>query len=292
MDLAEANTLLKTEMQQHQLIERGWIGKFDNAKRRFGVCRYGSKHKEISISQPLTILNPESEVRDTILHEIAHALAWEEFGENCGHDERWKAICRRIGARPERCYDDEEVISPDAPWVVCHRETGEIFSSYQRRPKRDFSEVWIRGRKTETLGKLEVRLNPKIYPEGAIEQFDPFILDQFRDEIMTAVQAVSDKYGVNAQALKGSYNTLEYNLSLGFSIKPEDGVDPLEKEFALLAPIFGLSAEDYQREFRGAGGKIYRLIAFKPRNRKYPVIGVNSQGKRFKFTLGVLDEFV
>ena len=38
----------------------------------------------------------EAEIRDTILHEIAHALA----GPEARHGARWKAIARRIDATP------------------------------------------------------------------------------------------------------------------------------------------------------------------------------------------------
>ena len=54
------------------------------------------------------MLNGEYEVTDCILHEIAHALA----GHKAGHGWAWKQVCIRIGAKPERCYDTEEVTQP------------------------------------------------------------------------------------------------------------------------------------------------------------------------------------
>lgn len=45
-------------------------------------------------------------VRDTILHEIAHALA----GHAAGHGPVWKGVCRRIGARPVRCGSEQGVL--------------------------------------------------------------------------------------------------------------------------------------------------------------------------------------
>lgn len=55
----------------------------------------------------MTQLNGEQEVRDTILHEIAHALA-----PRAGHGPKWRAICRQIGAEPKRCYDEKAVVVP------------------------------------------------------------------------------------------------------------------------------------------------------------------------------------
>jgi predicted SprT family Zn-dependent metalloprotease len=92
-------------MQRHGLIDAGWRFRFDHARRRFGACRYGEK--AITLSRPLALLNAEPEVRDTLLHEIAHALCPAD-----GHGSKWKAKCREIGARPARCYTEQTVVSP------------------------------------------------------------------------------------------------------------------------------------------------------------------------------------
>lgn len=91
-------------MRQHGL--NGWTFEFDNAKRRAGVCRY--RCKVISLSRHYVRLNADNyeDIRDTILHEIAHAIA----GFKAAHGPAWKAVCRRIGAKPERCYDSSKVI--------------------------------------------------------------------------------------------------------------------------------------------------------------------------------------
>ena len=47
--------------------------------------------------------NEDEEVYDTLLHEIAHALA----GPGAGHGPVWKAICIKIGAKPHRCYGEQ-----------------------------------------------------------------------------------------------------------------------------------------------------------------------------------------
>src|SRR5215207_599997 len=92
-------------MGRHGLLAGGWRFRFDNARRRFGSCR--SREKVITLSRPLTLLNGEEQVRDTILHEIAHALTPDD-----GHGPQWRAKCREVGARPERCYGEAEVVAP------------------------------------------------------------------------------------------------------------------------------------------------------------------------------------
>jgi predicted SprT family Zn-dependent metalloprotease len=103
MNLYAARHLALELMKQHGLSD--WSFRFDHARRRFGSCR--TRAKVITLSRPLTFLNDEAQVRDTVLHEIAHALTPED-----GHGEVWKRKCREIGADPRRCYTDQEVLSP------------------------------------------------------------------------------------------------------------------------------------------------------------------------------------
>jgi predicted SprT family Zn-dependent metalloprotease len=103
MNLYAARDLAVTLMRQYGLHD--WTFRFDHARRRFGSCRY--KARVITLSRHLTFLNPQEQVRDTILHEIAHALTPGD-----GHGGRWKRTCREIGATPTRCYTDQEVVSP------------------------------------------------------------------------------------------------------------------------------------------------------------------------------------
>jgi predicted SprT family Zn-dependent metalloprotease len=103
MNLHDARCLAHDLMHQHGLA--GWSFAFDRARRRFGLCQF--RGKRITLSRPLTLLNTEDQVRDTILHEIAHALTPGD-----GHGAKWKATCRRVGAKPKRCFTDTEVVSP------------------------------------------------------------------------------------------------------------------------------------------------------------------------------------
>ena len=103
MNLYEAAHLARSLMKEHGLD--GWAFAFDHARRRFGACNY--TRKRITLSRPLVLLNGMDEIRDTVLHEIAHALCPDD-----GHGPRWRAKCREIGAKPKRCYSDETVASP------------------------------------------------------------------------------------------------------------------------------------------------------------------------------------
>jgi predicted SprT family Zn-dependent metalloprotease len=106
MNLNVAQKLANDLLIEHGLVQKGWYFQFDNSKRRFGVCKYGKK--VIGLSRELTLLNDVVNVKDTILHEIAHAIA----GRGAGHGWLWKQVCIRIGAKPERCYSSNEVNTP------------------------------------------------------------------------------------------------------------------------------------------------------------------------------------
>lgn len=152
---AETLALLAAKLEEHGLAVAGWTCGLDGAVRRFGLCRCG--RRQITVSRYLAAINPHAEVLDTILHEISHALAFIEHGEGCGHDHRWRAIATRIGARPRRCFSNTETNTVAGSYYLVHRDTGEVFHTYYRRPRvTDFADFWIRGRRAETEGKLVV----------------------------------------------------------------------------------------------------------------------------------------
>jgi predicted SprT family Zn-dependent metalloprotease len=88
---------LATElMQAHGLM--GWRIKLDHARRRAGQCDYSTK--TISLSRLYVRHADADHIRDTILHEIAHALV----GPNHGHDVVWRQKAREIGGTASRCH--------------------------------------------------------------------------------------------------------------------------------------------------------------------------------------------
>jgi predicted SprT family Zn-dependent metalloprotease len=145
MNLAQAQRLAVELMAQHGLTKTmeplrigmgaiahapvsPWRFEFDNARRRFGCCFY--RHRLITLSKHLVALNDEAQVRDTILHEIAHAIA----GPKAGHGPLWKAQAAAIGARPERCYSDENVITVTAKYQATCPTCGQEFKKF-KQPK-------------------------------------------------------------------------------------------------------------------------------------------------------------
>jgi SprT protein len=104
MNTRETEILVYKYMAKHKLPD-DWIFRWQNKKRSLGTCSYGQK--EIRLSRWYVELNNLEEVRDTILHEIAHALSYIRYGtKGIGHGRLWKKVCVEIGAIPRACSKD------------------------------------------------------------------------------------------------------------------------------------------------------------------------------------------
>lgn len=78
-----------------------------NTKRALGRCFYAYDYSQakyvasrIDLSKIWMTRIPEAQVKDTILHELAHALT-----PGAKHGPAWKAMARRLGANPSRIAD-------------------------------------------------------------------------------------------------------------------------------------------------------------------------------------------
>ena len=96
MDTNDAYRLGRKLMTLHGL--EYWRLQYDQATKRAGRCVHGSK--TIQLSRSLVKLFSEDEVRETLLHEISHALV----GPGHGHDETWKDRYISIGGNGESRY--------------------------------------------------------------------------------------------------------------------------------------------------------------------------------------------
>jgi SprT protein len=102
MNYSHVEIYARQKIKDHNLV--GWAFQWDSAKRRLGACKYSKK--QITVSRPLfDALKVKHDALDTILHEIAHAIA----GSAAGHGPKWQKVAREIGAKPERCYDSTAI---------------------------------------------------------------------------------------------------------------------------------------------------------------------------------------
>lgn len=72
---------------------------FNKNKTRAGVCFYDPIEIQISEYYLESKAVTEKDVSNTLLHEIAHAIA----GHDAGHGPKWKHIAKKIGCNGDRC---------------------------------------------------------------------------------------------------------------------------------------------------------------------------------------------
>ena len=126
MELIKAKQLATRLMNQHYLFN--WSFNWNNRKNAYGVCSHNKR--QIYLSKILTPHLQEHEVKNTVLHEIAHALV----GGRHGHDYVWRSKAIEIGCDGSRTssYDISNV---RAKYVAICKGCGEKHTA-NRRPKR------------------------------------------------------------------------------------------------------------------------------------------------------------
>lgn len=133
MERSRAAALVNELIIEHGLDKyvQGWkFGGFTRAHKTLGLCDYGKR--EIRLSGPYVDSNSEVEVRQTILHEVAHMLT---PGQN--HNNVWLAKARSIGYTGHRQVKQGDVEMPDnTKWLgTCQTHTGKPCEiKYMRKP--------------------------------------------------------------------------------------------------------------------------------------------------------------
>lgn len=94
MTINQAIILTKKFISNHTEL-KGWTATLNYRKRAFGVCNYGKR--QIELSAHLIPVMTENAIKDTIIHEIAHALT-----RGHKHDNVWRSKCIELGGNGER----------------------------------------------------------------------------------------------------------------------------------------------------------------------------------------------
>lgn len=126
MNIKTAESLALDKMSQHGLIQKGWKLAWNKAKTVHGSCQYYTA--TIVLSTPLTELNTEEVVTNTILHEIAHALV----GAGCGHNYIWRMKAREIGCSANRT-SGQEAVQAAGKYIGKCKKGLHTFNGYKKR---------------------------------------------------------------------------------------------------------------------------------------------------------------
>ncbi len=111
-------------------LEPSWSFDFDRATRRAGLCDFA--RQRITVSRHLALRFDDDAIHQTLLHEVAHALA----GPRTGHGPEWRRIARELGYVGGVTHDGP-IADDRARWRgSC--PSGHEFVRF-RRPSRDVS---------------------------------------------------------------------------------------------------------------------------------------------------------
>lgn len=162
MNKTQATVLTKTLINKY--LPNDWKFAWNKRRSALGVCSY--RKQVIGLSEYLIPFISDEEVKDTILHEIAHALSWIRYGE-AGHGPAWKQVCLEIGAKPKRCFTGDLIELESRYKVKCpccnfsfarhrfNKRKIEMFKSGQR---------WFRCRCKKS--RMDIYLNDKKLVDG------------------------------------------------------------------------------------------------------------------------------
>lgn len=136
MNVSEARITTRNLLDEHGLTEQGWTIEFMNGKRLLGQCRY--RNKTIRLSRWLCRLGNDSEVIDTILHEVAHAIV----GPGHKHDFVWKQKAMQLGAHPRACQNNMSYSVPHKYEIVCSWCGGIVQKRHRRMNLGRLERAW------------------------------------------------------------------------------------------------------------------------------------------------------
>lgn len=109
MELDEIEEMAEVALTATRLRDRGWTFRWDRAVKRAGCCHYSTR--TITLSRPIfTIEANRDEAVETLLHEVAHALA----GPGSGHGPLWREYAELFEISTERGH---LLVLPDLPVV-------------------------------------------------------------------------------------------------------------------------------------------------------------------------------
>ena len=147
-------------------LDGSWSFAFDNAKRRAGACDH--TRKRITVSRYLAARYDDETNRQTLLHEVAHALA----GARAAHGAHWKRTALTLGYTGGTTHHGETATEL-APWVgVCpaghvayrHRRATRATSCARCSPAFDDRYLFVWTRREITPATRLAAMTPRDQP--------------------------------------------------------------------------------------------------------------------------------
>jgi predicted SprT family Zn-dependent metalloprotease len=156
----ECSLFVKENFPQYIEYLKVYNLSFNQKKRSFGTCYYGRVTK-IELSEYLCKNMKEEEVKDTILHEMAHGIDAGIRGYS-NHDKEWKKIASELGATPLSYSKVARGIEYRYVCVVekINKDLVLQYGFNKKRTGMQFNKKivgsYIKGKKNTTINKLKM----------------------------------------------------------------------------------------------------------------------------------------
>jgi hypothetical protein len=99
-----------------------------------------------------------------------------------------------------------------------------------------------------------------------------------------AAEEISREFGLSVKYRGGKFDGTHFAAKVEFHILTENGsLSKDQNDFRLTAKSYNLAPDDFGRMFKLTNGSRYQIAGVSCRSYKYPIIGTDSYGKRFKF---------
>lgn len=138
VNIQQTYDLVVDTLKKHGLREKGWTFTVSRGKNILGSCVY--KTKTIKISKYLIQLGTDEEVRETVLHEVGHALA----GGKAGHGWLWREKCRDVGLMNPKQYSENISYDPPHKITLDCSVHGIIEKRHRRLKKGMLERMWCK----------------------------------------------------------------------------------------------------------------------------------------------------
>lgn len=162
-----AEALIKTH------LDASWSFAFDHAKVRAGLCDF--TRKRITVSRYLAARFDDEDNYQTLLHEVAHALA----GPAEGHSKRWLGIARELGYIGGVRHTGETAkelaawvgVCPSGHTIYRHRKPARASSCTRCSPVYNaaFQIAWMRREVTKEMRAAAVRPRDEVSHAFGVE---------------------------------------------------------------------------------------------------------------------------
>lgn len=107
-----------------------------------------------------------------------------------------------------------------------------------------------------------------------LRNLTPELCQKLQKEMLAACQKVADAYGLSV--VDGGLQDMNLRAGFGFGVRVgiplSDGTifEPDKAMFELMAESYGLTPDDFGREF-STGNETFRITGIEPRRPKYPI---------------------